>query len=81
MIFFDDFDREFGSLQNNRTISVDQAKDIAKRIIPGITDEQLQFIEMQLLQSRLDYPRSEQLLGQMRGKSIELRISRVRRGC
>jgi len=51
---------------------MEQAKAIAQRIIPGITDSQLEFVQMHLLNSKMDYNGANKRLGMMKGNMIKL---------
>lgn len=70
----DSFDRSFGTLQNNKTITVEQAKQIAKQLIPELNPSQLEFVQMHHLNSQKDFGKAKQLLGRMKGKVVQLGI-------
>jgi hypothetical protein len=66
--------RKFGSLTSKNTLTVSQVKDIAKTLIPGITDDQLEFVSMHHLNSGVNYKAANRTLGLMEGKVAKLGI-------
>ncbi len=71
---FSDIDRESTILYTSDTISPEKATQIARSMIPGITDDQIEFVHMHILNSNKSNDVSLRTLGKIRGRVMKLGI-------